>query len=44
MIEQYVLDELKKYKEENEQLKKYYDYMKRELDISKSIVLEDLLR
>ena len=30
--------------EENEQLKKYYDYMKRELDISKSIVLEDLLR
>ena len=30
--------------EENEQLKKYYEYMKRELDISKSIVLEDLLR
>ena len=30
--------------EENEQLKKYHDYMTKELDISKSIVLENLLR
>ncbi len=30
--------------EPNEDLKKYYDYMKTELDISKSIVLENLLK
>lgn len=30
--------------EENDELKKYYDYMQKELDISKSIVLENLLK
>ena len=30
--------------EEDDNLKKYYNYMKRELDISKSIILENLLR
>ena len=30
--------------EENEELKKYYDFMQKELEISKSIVLENLLK